>query len=90
MYPPVLQMQVSLLGMHMVPFNDTYGLEEVASRALSQRYMLTEYFKMNIEDPKAHQYLYREFLDIIYWLSLVNIGNQRNNISKLEGWFMLI
>jgi hypothetical protein len=90
MYPPVLQMQVSLLGMHMVPFNDTDGLEEVASRALSQRYMLTEYFKMNIEDPKAHQYLYREFLDIIYWLSLVNIGNQRNNISKLEGWFMLI
>jgi hypothetical protein len=66
----------------MVPFNDTDSLEEVATRALSQRSMLTEYFKMNIDDPKARQYLYKEFP--------VNIGNQGNNVSKLEGWFMLI
>jgi hypothetical protein len=63
MYLPVLQMQVHLPGMHMVPFNDKDSLEEVAARALYQRSMLTEYFKMNIEDPKARQYLYREFLE---------------------------
>jgi hypothetical protein len=52
----------------MVPFNDTDSLEEVAARALSQRSMLTEYFKMNIEDPKAHQYLYREFPEHYIWV----------------------
>jgi hypothetical protein len=30
--------------------------------------MLTEYFKMNIEDPKARQYLYREFLEYYIWV----------------------
>jgi hypothetical protein len=61
MYPPVLQMQVHLPGMHMVPFNDTDNLEDVIECAQSQRSMLTEYFKMTIEDPNACQYLYREF-----------------------------
>jgi hypothetical protein len=59
----------------MVPFNDTDSLEEVAARALSQRSMLTEYLKMNIDNPRS---------------SLVNIGNQGNNVSKLESWFILI
>jgi hypothetical protein len=68
MYPPVLQMQVHLPEMHMVPFNDIDSLEEVAARALSQRSMLTEYFKMNIEDPKARQYLYREFPEHYIWV----------------------
>jgi hypothetical protein len=68
MYPRILQMQVHLPGMHVVPFNDTGSLEEVATRALSQRSMLTEYFKMNIEDPKAPQYLYREFSEHYIWV----------------------
>jgi hypothetical protein len=52
----------------MVPFNDTYSLEQVAARAQSQRSMLIEYFKMNIEDPKARQYLYREFPKHYIWV----------------------
>jgi hypothetical protein len=67
MYPPVLQMQVHLPGVHMVPFNDTDSLEE-ATHALSQRSMLTEYFKMNTEDPKERQYLYREFPEHYIWV----------------------
>jgi hypothetical protein len=38
MSPPVLQMQVHLPGMHMVPFNDDDDLEDVLQRAKSQRY----------------------------------------------------
>jgi hypothetical protein len=68
MYPHVLQMQVHIPGMHMVPFNDTNSLEKVVARAQSHRSMLTEYFKMNIEDPKAHQYLYREFSEHYKWV----------------------
>jgi hypothetical protein len=68
MYPHVLQMQVHLPGMHMIPFNDTDNLEEVAECAQSQRSMLTEYFKMNTGDPKARQYLYREFPEHCIWV----------------------
>jgi hypothetical protein len=41
MYPPILQMQVHLPGMHMVPFNDDDNLEDVLERARNQRSMLT-------------------------------------------------
>ena len=53
MYPPVLQMQVHLPGMHMVPFKDDDNLEDVLERARNQRSMLTEFFRMNSEDPKC-------------------------------------
>ena len=61
MYPHVLQMQVHLPSMHMVPFKDDDNLEDVLERARNQRSMLTEFFRMNIEDPNARRYLYREF-----------------------------
>ena len=41
MCPQVLQMQVHLPGMHMVPFNDDDNLEDVLERARNQRSMLT-------------------------------------------------
>ena len=56
-----LQMQVHLPSMHMVPFKDDDNLEDVLERARNQRSMLTEFFRMNIEDPNARRYLYREF-----------------------------
>jgi len=53
MSPPVLQMQVHLSGMHMVPFNDGDNLEDVVQRSQFQRSMLTEFFRMNMEDPNV-------------------------------------
>ena len=61
MNPSVLQMQVHLLGMHMVPFNGDDNLEDVLERARNKRLILTEFFRMNSEDPNARRYLYREF-----------------------------
>ena len=60
-------MQVYLPGMHMVPFNDHDNLEDVLERAKNQRSMLTEFFRMNIEDPNARRYLYREFPKHYIW-----------------------
>ena len=67
MSPPILQMQVHLPGMHMVPFNHDDNLEDVLERAKSQRSMLTEFFRMNVEDPEARKYLYREFPEHYTW-----------------------
>jgi hypothetical protein len=70
----------------MVPFNDTDNLEEVVARAQSQRSMLTEYFKMNIKDPKTRQYLYREFSGHYIWVKSGKYWkprNQRFQIGRL-------
>ncbi|KAG2562413.1 hypothetical protein PVAP13_8KG259500 [Panicum virgatum] len=67
MYPPILQMQVHLPGMHMVPFNDEDNLEDVLERTRNQRSMLTEFFRMNSEDPNTRRYLYKEFLEHYTW-----------------------
>ena len=60
-------MQVHLPGMHMVPFNDHDNLEDVLEHAKNQRSMLTEFFRMNIEDPNAQRYLYMEFPEHYTW-----------------------
>ena len=68
MYPPVLQMQVHLLGMHMVPFKDDDNLEDVLERARNQRSMLTEFFRMNSEDPKCPEIpIHGEFPEHYTW-----------------------
>ena len=67
MSPPVLQMQVHLPGMHMVPFNDGDNLKDVVHRSQFQRSMLTEFFRMNMEDPNARRLLYREFPKHYTW-----------------------
>lgn len=67
MSPPVLQMQVHLLGMHMVPYKSTDNLNDVVQREKSQRSMLTEYFNMNATNPDARKYLYREFAEFFIW-----------------------
>ncbi|RCV30796.1 hypothetical protein SETIT_6G124500v2 [Setaria italica] len=67
MWPPVLQMQVHLPGMHMVSYKSTDNLKDVVARAKSQRSMLTEYFKVNAVNPKARQYLYKEFPEYFMW-----------------------
>ncbi|KAG2659649.1 hypothetical protein PVAP13_1KG374505 [Panicum virgatum] len=55
---------IHLSGMHMVPFNDDDNLEDVLEHARNQRSMLTEFFRMNSEDPNARGYLYRESYQI--------------------------
>lgn len=53
MYPPVLQMQVHLPGMHMVAYKSTDNLNDVVCPEKSQKSMLTEYFKMNAKHLAA-------------------------------------
>jgi hypothetical protein len=63
MYPPILQVTVHLLGMHMVAYNERDGLHNVINHEQSHKSMLTEYFWMNNVDTFAHRFLYREFLE---------------------------
>ena len=71
--------------MHMVPFNDTDNLEDVARRTRSQKSMLTEFFRMNREDPNANRYLYREFPEHYTWNKAKNVGILGRDGSTLVG-----
>jgi hypothetical protein len=66
MYPPILQLIVHLLGMHMVAYNERDDLHNVINHEQSQKSLLIEYFWMNNVDP-AHSFLYREFPEYYRW-----------------------
>jgi hypothetical protein len=68
MSPPVLQMQVHLLGKHMVAYKARDDLNNVVQHPNSQRSMLTEYFSTNMYNPDARKYLYREFPEHFTWI----------------------
>jgi exonuclease I len=62
-YPAVLQLQLHLLDMQSVTYNEEENLEDVVSRPGSNRTTLIEYFSKNHEDRVARKILYREFLE---------------------------
>ncbi|XP_048496252.1 uncharacterized protein LOC125495543 [Beta vulgaris subsp. vulgaris] len=58
------RLQVHLPNMHHVRFEGNQPIESVLAGLRSSKTMLTEFFKMNLVDPKAKDYLYREFPEI--------------------------
>jgi UDP-galactopyranose mutase len=84
MWSPVLQLQVHLLGMHMVAYKDTDDLRDVLERAKSQKSMLTEYFKMNAINPNAWKFLYKEFHEHLMWNKSGKFWNPRVKKKRLQ------
>jgi hypothetical protein len=66
-YPSVLQLTVHLPGMNMVAHGPTEDLRDAINCERSQKSTLTEYFRMNIVDPFATTFLYREFTEHYRW-----------------------
>ncbi|XP_039780730.1 uncharacterized protein LOC120648010 [Panicum virgatum] len=69
--------------MHMVTFNDDDNLEDVLERARNQRSMLTEFFRMNSEDPNARRYLYREFSEHYTWNKSKKVWSTRKRSYQI-------
>jgi hypothetical protein len=51
----------------MVAYNNRDDMRNVINYDQSQKSMLTKYFQMNIVDPFAHSFLYREFPEYERW-----------------------
>jgi hypothetical protein len=84
MWPPVMQMQVHLPGMHMVAYNAKEKLQDVVAREKSQRSMLTEYFKMNAQSAKARRFLYKEFPEHYTWNKSTKVWKPRVAKKRLQ------
>ena len=59
--PPVMQLQLHLLNMHMVLFQEGQYLQEVLNQEDAEKSMLTEYFEANRVHKQARGILYRNF-----------------------------
>jgi ATP-dependent DNA helicase PIF1 len=59
--PPVMQLQLDLLGMNMVGYQQNQNIDGVLKRQGSEQSMLTEYFKKNKTDEEARKILYANF-----------------------------
>ncbi|PWZ40047.1 ATP-dependent DNA helicase PIF1 [Zea mays] len=67
--PPVMQLQLHLLNMHMVAFHERQMVERVINRPGADRSMLTVYFEANRLHEEARGILYRDFPEWYTWQS---------------------
>jgi ATP-dependent DNA helicase PIF1 len=67
--PPVMQLQLHLLNIHMVAFHKWQMVERVVNRPGVDRSMLTAYFEENRLHEEARGILYRDFPEWYTWQS---------------------
>ncbi|XP_051220370.1 uncharacterized protein [Lolium perenne] len=67
--------------MQPVTFRDGDNLDDIINRPSSSSTMLTEYFKMNLVDPFARNFLYKEFPEFYRWIK----GEKKWQKRKLMG-----
>ena len=66
-HPPMIPLQLHLPNNQFVTFQATSNLRQVIKNDLVTRTMLTEFFKMNMVNPKAATLLYKEFPEWFVW-----------------------
>nr|XP_051197220.1 uncharacterized protein LOC127310601 [Lolium perenne] len=79
--PSVLQLQLHLEDMQPITFKEGDNLDDVINRPSSSSTMLTEFFKTNLVDPYARNFLYKEFPEFYRWIK----GKKKWQRRKLRG-----
>ena len=64
-YPPVLKLNLHEEGQQMVMFEDDSNI--YAKLEASERTSLTDFFRLNNDDPEANQHLYHEICRFYVW-----------------------
>ncbi|XP_042474831.1 ATP-dependent DNA helicase PIF1-like [Macadamia integrifolia] len=67
MFPYVINLQLHLRNKQMIWYWERQNLENILQSDNSSKAMLTEFFNMNSNDPKARKYLYREVPEHYVW-----------------------
>ncbi|CAG8549042.1 12819_t:CDS:2 [Gigaspora margarita] len=78
MNPAVTRLQVHLRDQQRINFNEDDNIEEVIDTEQNQRTTLTEYFKMNAQDPDARDLLYADFLCTTHGIRQLKHGKSAN------------
>ncbi|CAG8570778.1 8170_t:CDS:2 [Dentiscutata erythropus] len=65
--PSVYRLQVHLPYQNTIIFQQNTNLHNLINDEQNEKSLLTEYFKMNNNDPEAKNYLYRKFPQYYIW-----------------------
>ncbi|XP_050890653.1 uncharacterized protein LOC127096077 [Lathyrus oleraceus] len=60
LYPSIKRLQTHLSNRHQVRFYDHHQIGDVLNNERNSKTMLTQFFALNLRDPLARNYLYRE------------------------------
>ncbi|XP_050897527.1 uncharacterized protein LOC127104385 [Lathyrus oleraceus] len=67
LYPSVERLQIHLPNRHQVRFYDHQQIVDVLNNERNSKTMLTQFFALNLRDPQARKYLYREIPEHYCW-----------------------
>ncbi|XP_049350419.1 uncharacterized protein LOC125815062 [Solanum verrucosum] len=83
MQPAVINLQLHLPGKQAVYYWKKQNLQNIAGSQFVQQTMLTEYFRMCLNDTDARNYLYREFPKHYVWNSQSKVWTKRKSRSVI-------
>ncbi|KAI5406569.1 uncharacterized protein LOC127079922 [Lathyrus oleraceus] len=67
LYPSVERLQIHLPNRHQVRFYDHQQIADVLNNERNSKTMLTQFFALNLRDPQARKYMYREIPEHYCW-----------------------
>ncbi|KAH0633393.1 hypothetical protein KY284_036179 [Solanum tuberosum] len=83
MQPAVINLQLHLPDKRAVYYWKKQNLQNIAGSQFVQQTMLTEYFRMCLNDTDARNYLYREFPKHYVWNSQSKVWTKRKSHSVI-------
>ncbi|KAI5391538.1 hypothetical protein KIW84_076377 [Lathyrus oleraceus] len=85
LYPSVERLQIHLPNRHQVRFYDHQQIADVLNNERNSKTMLTQFFALNLRDPQARKYLYREILEHYCWNKRDMEWHRRRSTRKVIG-----
>ncbi|XP_050876133.1 uncharacterized protein LOC127079808 [Lathyrus oleraceus] len=85
LYPSVERLQIHLPNRHQVRFYDHQQIADVLNNERNSKTMLTQFFALNLRDPQARKYLYREIPKHYCWNKRGMEWHRRRSTRKVIG-----
>ncbi|KAI5382125.1 hypothetical protein KIW84_UN0148 [Lathyrus oleraceus] len=85
LYPSVERLQIHLPNRHQVRFYDHQQIADVLNNERNSKTMLTQFFALNLRDPQARKYLYREIPEHYCWNKRGMEWHRRRSTRKVIG-----
>ncbi|KAI5432184.1 hypothetical protein KIW84_036071 [Lathyrus oleraceus] len=85
LYPSVERLQIHLPNRHQVRFYDHQQIADVLNNERNSKTMLTQFFALNLRDPQARKYLYREIPEHYCWNKRDMEWHRRRSTRKVIG-----
>jgi hypothetical protein len=85
LYPSVERLHIHLPNRHQVRFYDHQQIADVLNNERNSKTMLTQFFALNLRDPQARKYLYREIPEHYCWNKRDMEWHRRRSTRKVIG-----